>query len=52
MQFWAEGLGEVLKGDSADMCDGNFFLVLIGGRANGKACADGEQGPPSAQEEL
>ena len=47
-----EGLGEVFKGDSADMCAGKFPLVLMGGRANGQACADGERGPPSAQAEI
>ena len=39
-----EGLGEVFKGDSADMCAGKFPLVSIGALANGQACADGEQG--------
>jgi hypothetical protein len=27
-------LGEVFKGDSADMCAGKFPLVLMGGRAD------------------
>ena len=45
----SEGLGEVLKGDSADTCAGKFPLVSIGGRANGQACVDGERGPPSAR---
>ena len=48
----SEGLGEVFKGDSADMCAGKFPLVSMGGRANGQACADGERGPPSARAEL
>ena len=48
----SEGLGEVFKGDSADMCAGKFPLVSMGGRANGQACADGERGPPSARAEI
>ena len=36
----SEGLEEMLEGDSADMCAGKFLLVLIGGRAEGLACAD------------
>ena len=48
----SEGLGEVFKGDSADTCTRKFALVLMGGRANGQACADGERGPPSARAEL
>ena len=48
----SEGLGEVFKGDSADMCGGKFPLVSMGGRANGQACADGERGPPSARAEI
>ena len=47
-----EGLGEVFKGDSADMCTGKFPLVSMGGRANGQACADSERGPPSARAEI
>jgi hypothetical protein len=47
----SEGLGEVFKGDSADMCTGKFPLVSMGGRANSQACADGERGPPSARSE-
>ena len=43
-----EGLGEVFEGDSAGMCAGKFPLVLMGGRANGQVCADGERGPPLA----
>ena len=48
----SEGLGEVFKGDSADMCAEKFPLVSMGGRANGQACADGERGPPSARAEI
>ena len=48
----SEGLGEMFEGDSADTCGGNFSLMLMWGRANGQACADGEQGPPSACAEL
>jgi hypothetical protein len=47
-----EGLGEMLKGDSADMCAGKFPLVLMGGRADRQACADGERGPPSARAKI
>ena len=36
----SEGLGEMFEGDSADMCAGKFTLVLMGGRAEGLACAD------------
>ena len=36
----SEGLGEMLEGDSADMCAGKFPLVSMGGRAEGLACAD------------
>ena len=43
-----EGLGEMFEGDSADTCSRKFPLMLMGGRANGPACADGERGPPSA----
>ena len=40
--FW----GEMLQGDSADMCDGKFSLMSMGGRAEGLACADpGERTP-------
>ena len=48
----SEGLGEVFKGDSADMCAGKFPLVSMGGRADRQACADGERGPPSARAEI
>ena len=35
-----EGLGEMFEGDSADTCAGIFLLVLMGGQAEGLACAD------------
>ena len=44
----SEGLGEKFEGDYSDMCAGKFSLMLMGGRANGQACAGGERGPPSA----
>jgi hypothetical protein len=47
-----EGLGDVFKCDSADMCAGKFPLVSMGGRANRPACADGERGPPSVRAEF
>ena len=37
-----EGLGEMFEGDSTDTCDGKFLLVLMGGQAEGLACADPE----------
>ena len=36
----SEGLGEMFEGDSADMFGGKFPLVLMGGQAEGLACAD------------
>ena len=36
----SEGLGEMFEGDSADTCTGKILLVLMGGRAEGLACAD------------
>jgi hypothetical protein len=42
----SEGLGELFEGDSADTCAKKFPLVSMGGRA----CADGERGPPSSNE--
>ena len=30
----------MFEGDSADMCAGKFPLVLMGGRAEGLACAE------------
>jgi hypothetical protein len=48
----SEGLGDMFEGDSADMCAGKFPLVSMGGREDHQACADGEQGPPSARAEI
>ena len=50
----SKGLGVVFKSVSAlaDTCVGKFPLVSMGGRANGKACADSERGPPSARAEI
>ena len=36
----SNGLGELVEGDSADMCAGKFLLVSMGGRAEGIMCAD------------
>ena len=36
----SEGLGEMFEGDSADTCAVKFPLVSMGGRAEGRACAD------------
>ena len=36
----SEGLGEMFERDSADTWAGKFPLVLMGGRAEGLACAD------------
>ena len=36
----SEGLGEMFEGDSADTCAGKFPLTLMGGLAEGLACAD------------
>jgi hypothetical protein len=46
-----EGLGEMFEGDFADIC-AEFFLMLMGGRANGQACTDGERAPPSVWAEI
>jgi hypothetical protein len=49
LDMTSEGLGEMVEGDSADMCAGKFPLVLMGGRAEGLACADqGARTPFSA----
>ena len=48
----SEGLGEVFKRESADMCGGKFPLVSMGGRADRQTCADGERGPPSTRAEI
>ena len=36
----SEGLGEMFEGDSVDTCAGKFSLMLMGGPAEGLACAD------------
>ena len=36
----SDGLGEMFEGDSADTCSEKFPLMLMGGRAEGPACAD------------
>ena len=36
----SERLGEMFEGDSADMYAGKFSLMLMGGQAEGLACAD------------
>ena len=36
----SEGLGEMFEGDSADTCTRKFQLMLMGGLAEGLACAD------------
>ena len=36
----SERLGEMFKGDSADMCVGKFPLVSMGSQAEGLACED------------
>ena len=36
----SEGLGEMFRVDSADMCFGQFPLMSKGGRAEGLACTD------------
>ena len=43
----SEGLEEMFEGDSADMCAGKFSLMLMGGRAEGFACADPGARTPS-----
>ena len=35
-----EGLGEMIEGDSADICAKKLTLVSMGGREEGLACAD------------
>jgi hypothetical protein len=42
----SEGLGEMLEGDSVDMCARKFPLVSMGGPAEGLACADLEAKTP------
>ena len=37
----SEGLGKMFEGDFADRCAGKFpLMLLMGGRAEGLACAD------------
>ena len=36
----SEGLGEMFEGDSAGTCSGKFSLILMGGQAEGLACAN------------
>ena len=36
----SEGSGEMFEGDSADTCAGKLPLKLMGGRAEGLACAE------------
>ena len=43
----SEGFVGKFEGDSADMCAKKISLMLMGGRVNGQASADGERGPPS-----
>ena len=38
----SEGLGEMFEGDSADTCAKKFPPGLMGGQAEGLACADPE----------
>ena len=38
----SEGLWEIFEGDFADVCAEQFLLMLIGGRAKGQACTDGD----------
>ena len=42
----SNGLGEMFECDAADTCAGKCPLMLMGGRANGQARADGRRGPP------
>ena len=49
----SKGLGEMFEGDSADTCAEKFLLVLMGGRAEGLACADpGAKNPIGASGNL
>jgi hypothetical protein len=47
-----EGMGEMFEGDSADMCDGKFVLVLMGAERRVSHAQTPEQGPPSALAEI
>jgi hypothetical protein len=42
----SEGLGEMIEGDSEDMCAGKFPLVSMGVRPECLACADPEARTP------
>ena len=44
----SEGLGEMFKGNSADMCAGKFPLVSMGAEGRVLHAQTREQGPPSA----
>ena len=35
-----DGLGEMIEGESADMCAGNFPIAVMGRRAEGLVYAD------------
>ena len=48
MDMTSEGFGELFEGDFGDTCAAKFLLMLMGVRENDQACADVEQGPPSA----
>ena len=36
----SEGFGDMIEGDSADMCDGKIPLTSMVGRTEGLTCAD------------
>ena len=48
----SERLGEMFKGDSADMCADKFPLMFIGGGADPSSMRRWGQGPPTAQGEI
>ena len=48
----SEGLREMFEGNFADTCAEKFPLMLMGGRAIGQACADGDRGPTSVSAKL
>ena len=48
----AEGLGEMIEGDSADMCAGKNPLVSMGGERRVSRAQTRERGPPSALAEI
>jgi hypothetical protein len=47
---YVEGLQDMFEGDSADMCGGKFPLMLMGGRAEGLACAEPGARTPNRRE--